>query len=210
MDYYLYNKNDGISEDQQQELSNVYENQMPLSYLEFLKYTNGYLFEQSSVILYSSEEIEERNNTFEVCKYLSEYIAIGDYDGDKLVIMKKNRNANKVYIADSCSISMNDFQFDKEYDDLRQFIEFCMEDSENIDDVDDELYDVIINSPVKEKKIILKIKQILKYTGSISELLNGCQNPPFTVIKNIDYISARIMLEKDSEISKLCILKKSI
>ncbi len=209
MDYYLYNKSDGISENEERGLSEYYKNEIPLSYLDFLRYTNGYLFDTSSTLLYSSYEIVERNITSEVNIYLPEYIAIGDQDGDKIILMNKRSTAKKVYIADSSSISMENFQFCEKYDDLSLFVEFCKEPSIVSDDIDSEaLYDVILNSPITEKRIILELKNIFSYTGTVGILLKNCQNPPFVMKHRINYGLAKKLINQNSEFSKYLIIKK--
>lgn len=88
MQYNLINKNNHIKKEELANLDLYYGNTLPNVYLDFLRYSNGYLFPNSSLI-YSSFEIVERNITNEVNKYLNDYIAIGEGDGDKLYLMKK-------------------------------------------------------------------------------------------------------------------------
>lgn len=209
MDYFLQNKGDGISENEKGELNRQYKNTFPLSYLDFLQYTNGYLFDASSTLFYSSNEIVERNKTFEVDKYLPDYIAIGDQDGDKLILMKKNQTAKQVFIADSFSISMDNFKFCKQFDDLSLFIASCKKNSVEQDDVDNEaLYDVILNSPISDKKLILALKNVFSYTGTIGTLMISCQNPPFAIKSSINYGLAKKLINQNPMLSDYLIMKK--
>lgn len=210
MDYHLFNKSDGISESELSKLVAYYKDAIPLSYLNFLQYTNGYLFINSSTLIYSSYEIVERNITSEVCKYLAEYIAIGDKDGDKLILMKKGRSAKKIFIADNCSISMKDFSFQEEYDDFSLFIESCKVASSEMYAIDTELlYDVILIAPIYEKRIILELKRIFNYNGNMTTLLKNCQNPPFVVKNKITYGLAKKLISRNEELSKFLMVKEA-
>ncbi|MFH4043777.1 SMI1/KNR4 family protein, partial [Acinetobacter baumannii] len=59
--------------------------QLPDIYFELLKFSNSFLFE-SGVVIDFSNEVFERNQTFEVQKYTGDYLAIGD-DSDGISIL---------------------------------------------------------------------------------------------------------------------------
>ena len=60
---------------------------LPQCYLKLIKKVNGFI-DEKGIKIYSANEIKERNQTFEVDKYLPGYVAIGDDSGGNLLIMK--------------------------------------------------------------------------------------------------------------------------
>lgn len=73
------------------DLPNVYEN--------FLKQANG-IFVPNGVVLYGTDDIVERNITWEVSEYASHYVAIGDDSGGNVFMMLQNPKVEEVLIVD--------------------------------------------------------------------------------------------------------------
>ena len=70
----------------------------PEGYIKLLKQTDG--FASDEVRLYSVNEIEERNLTYEVDKYCPEFINIGDDGGGSAILVKSAAFAeSKVYLV---------------------------------------------------------------------------------------------------------------
>lgn len=71
---------------------------VPDEYIQLLKISNG-LINEEGIKIYSSNEIEERNQTFEITKYLPSFIAIGDDSGDAIFLMEKKCLVEKYFIV---------------------------------------------------------------------------------------------------------------
>jgi hypothetical protein len=78
---------------------------LPPTYLEMLRHSNGFAL-QSGVVLYASEDVLERNKTFEVDVYAPDYFAIGDDSGGRLIVISKHNPG--VWIVDGGSLDPQD------------------------------------------------------------------------------------------------------
>ena len=72
---------------------------LPHAYKTLLKQTNGCSVE-GDVLLYGTEDIVERNATWEVHHYASGYVAIGDDGGGRVLLMRQAEEEKK------CGLSM--------------------------------------------------------------------------------------------------------
>ncbi|MCY7717429.1 SMI1/KNR4 family protein [Bacillus altitudinis] len=73
---------------------------LPHAYKTLLKQTNGCSVE-GDVLLYGTEDIVERNKTWEVHHYASGYVAIGDDGGGRVFLMGQAEEEKKVWIVDA-------------------------------------------------------------------------------------------------------------
>ena len=73
---------------------------MPRAYKALLKQTNGCSF-GGEVLLYGTEDMVERNKTWEVRQYASGYVAIGDDGGGQVFLMRLAEKKKKVWIVDA-------------------------------------------------------------------------------------------------------------
>ncbi|MGK4095020.1 SMI1/KNR4 family protein [Bacillus altitudinis] len=73
---------------------------LPHAYKTLLKQTNGCSVE-GDVLLYGTEDIVERNKTWEVHHYASGYVAIGDDGGGRVLLMRQAEEEKKVWIVDA-------------------------------------------------------------------------------------------------------------
>lgn len=73
---------------------------LPHAYKTLLKQTNGCSVE-GDVLLYGTEDIVERNATWEVHHYASGYVAIGDDGGGRVLLMRQAEEEKKVWIVDA-------------------------------------------------------------------------------------------------------------
>ncbi|MDR7669631.1 SMI1/KNR4 family protein [Bacillus altitudinis] len=73
---------------------------LPHAYKTLLKQTNGCSVE-GDVLLYGTEDIVERNKTWEVHHYASGYVAIGDDGGGRVFLMRQAEEEKKVWIVDA-------------------------------------------------------------------------------------------------------------
>ncbi|MGY8620895.1 SMI1/KNR4 family protein [Bacillus safensis] len=74
--------------------------QLPHAYKTLLKQTNGCSV-GGDVLLYGTEDIMERNTTWEVHHYASGYVAIGDDGGGRVFLMRQAEDEKKVWIVDA-------------------------------------------------------------------------------------------------------------
>ncbi len=73
---------------------------LPRAYKALLKQTNGCSF-GGEVLLYGTEDMVERNKTWEVRQYASGYLAIGDDGGGQVFLMRLAEEEKKVWIVDA-------------------------------------------------------------------------------------------------------------
>ncbi|MEH7686764.1 SMI1/KNR4 family protein [Bacillus safensis] len=73
---------------------------LPRAYKELLKQTNGFSI-GGEVLLYGTEDMVERNKTWEVQQYASGYVAIGDDGGGQVFLMRLAEEEKKVWIVDA-------------------------------------------------------------------------------------------------------------
>ncbi|MEK5298977.1 SMI1/KNR4 family protein [Bacillus sp. FSL R5-0659] len=74
--------------------------QLPHAYKELLKQTNGCSV-GGDVLLYGTEDMVERNATWEIQQYASGYAAIGDDGGGRVLLMRQAEEETKVWIVDA-------------------------------------------------------------------------------------------------------------
>lgn len=98
---------DGISVNELYELESQYLRPIPLEYKELLKMSNGIVFE-NGLVLYSSEDVLERNATFEVEKYAPGFFAIGDDSGGRSILIHLDESG--VFVVGQGSMDPTDMR----------------------------------------------------------------------------------------------------
>lgn len=73
---------------------------LPYAYKTLLKQTNGCSI-GGDVLLYGTEDMVERNATWEVQQYASGYVAIGDDGGGQVFLMRLAEEEQNVWIVDA-------------------------------------------------------------------------------------------------------------
>ncbi|MGX9290928.1 SMI1/KNR4 family protein [Bacillus sp. A015] len=73
---------------------------LPHAYKALLKQTNG-LSIGGELLLYGTEDIVERNETWEAHHYASGYVAIGDDGGGQVFLMRLAEEEKTVWIVDA-------------------------------------------------------------------------------------------------------------
>jgi len=86
-------------------IENDFHRQLPYIYFQLLEFSDGFLFE-SGVVIYSSDEVFERNQTFKVQKYAGDYLAIGDDSGGISILIPFLGTG--VFVVDQGSMDPND------------------------------------------------------------------------------------------------------
>ncbi|MCM1227638.1 MAG: SMI1/KNR4 family protein [Clostridium sp.] len=207
MDYNIDKKNSGISDDELLSLTQNYNIQFPHSYIDFLRYSNGFQSINSDLI-YSSEEIKERNQYYEIDKYMPNYLAIGDGDGEYVYLMKRSMLSKKIFMYDSISIAINNCLPECVFENFHSFINFIVKDRfvEENDKID--CYSISLTKPVSDIKLIVKMKRVFNYNGDLKSLLNGCKSVPFILKENITFGMCQVLMKQIPEISESIEIKK--
>jgi SMI1 / KNR4 family (SUKH-1) len=98
---------DTATDQQIAEAENDLEIKFPEEYRLLLSCSNG-LLANDLVNLYSTDEIAERNSTFEIGKYLPGYLMIGDDCGGSGIFLDAGSNPSPVYLMGHGSLSLSD------------------------------------------------------------------------------------------------------
>ncbi|MCJ8207431.1 SMI1/KNR4 family protein [Pseudomonas sp. RGM2987] len=99
--------NISISDDQLAELQIKFNVSFPSDYVSLLKWRNGFSL-NNGLFIYSSDELVERNAAFEVDRYASGYLAIGDDSGGRSIMIPLIGEG--VYVVDQGSMDPDDFE----------------------------------------------------------------------------------------------------
>jgi len=98
---------DAATDQQITEAENELGIKFPEEYRLILTSSDG-LFANDLVKLYSTEEIAERNSTFEIAKYLPGYLMIGDDSGGYGVFLDTGSSPSPVYMMGHGGLYLSD------------------------------------------------------------------------------------------------------
>ncbi|CAM3569179.1 SMI1/KNR4 family protein [Paenibacillus lupini] len=73
---------------------------LPILYKMILKRMNGFILDDG-VCLYGTEDLSERNSTWEVAVYAKEFIAIGDDSGGTVLLMPFKEDSTVIIAVDA-------------------------------------------------------------------------------------------------------------
>ena len=130
---------------------------------------------------------------------MSDYIAIGEGDGNYIYLMLKSEDSKKVFIYDSISIAVENSEPSKVFESFKDFFK-QMQSIEIEDEVLDDCK-IVLTNPITDIRMILKIKKNFQYNDSLLSLKSGCMNPPFVIKKNITRSIAETLIRKSPELS---------
>lgn len=82
----VFSINPGITSEQVSDLEAQFGRRIPDQYRQLLQAANGFML-KNGLSIYPSENVFERNETFEVSKYAPNYLAIGDNSGGRSVLI---------------------------------------------------------------------------------------------------------------------------
>ncbi|WP_447511694.1 SMI1/KNR4 family protein [Acinetobacter geminorum] len=99
--------NHPIIDEQRIVIEKEFNQKLPDEYFQLLKLSDGLSFE-NGVIIYSSGEVLERNQTYEVQKYAGDYISIGDDSGGRSILIPFLDSG--VFIVDQGSMDPDDME----------------------------------------------------------------------------------------------------
>ncbi|PIB11561.1 SMI1/KNR4 family protein [Vibrio rotiferianus] len=113
----IYHLNRAISDRELDQKASEMKLDIPLPYLQFLRLSNG-LYSGEELVLLEIEEIEVRNNDYEVQEYLPGYVMVGDNSGGIALVM--NSDEDFVYEVDMGSMDVESMK--KSADSLQQLL----------------------------------------------------------------------------------------
>jgi len=113
----IYQLNRAISDRELDQKASEIKFDIPLPYLQFLRLSNG-LYSGEELVLLEIEEIEVRNNDYEVQEYLPGYVMVGDNSGGIALVM--NSDEDFVYEVDMGSMDVESMK--KSADSLHQLL----------------------------------------------------------------------------------------
>ncbi|GAA5444147.1 hypothetical protein Misp06_02330 [Microbulbifer sp. NBRC 101763] len=97
----------GVSETQLQKLEDDLKIKLPDDYVALMRRTDGFAL-GNGLTIYRSEDLVERNETFEVFEYAPGYLAIGDDSGGLSILISLSNG--KVYSVDQGSMDEDDME----------------------------------------------------------------------------------------------------
>lgn len=161
----------------------------------FWKKNNGALF-NDLLLIYSTDDIAERNSTFEIDAHFKQMIAIGDDSGGRMILIKKN-GKDGFFLVDMGSASLeNSEQFESLEDVLRELI------NEKID-VEEDLGDIVTIGACKPTpEEVLGVKKMLGVGFSVAQLKAMLCGSGHIIISNVHFHKYRDALAKFSSLIK--------
>ena len=172
---------------------------LPNGYKDLLKFSNG-LTTEAGVVIYGTEDIVERNETWETKGYAQGYIAIGDDSGGRVFLMHQGEEEKAVLIVDSGDMTIKHSYLVTS--DIGQWVNggFSIEldKTETDDSINRSEYCkvVLVDATEGGLKDLLKIKKVLGLSMTTADLLKGTKNLPFTLADEYPYGKAKKLLEK--------------
>ena len=166
-------KNNPANDIEIQEIEDVMKVELPNVHKDLLKYTNGFSI-GGGLIIYGTDDIIERNETWEVTEYANGYVAIGDDGSGNVFLMSQGADVRAVRAVDSGDMNLNhatvvtlDFIDWVNTGCLNQKIQIIKE------EIPDTCNIVLIEIPNGGLKDLVKIKSVLALDISTGELLKG-------------------------------------
>ncbi|MEH7014589.1 SMI1/KNR4 family protein [Neobacillus niacini] len=150
---------------------------LPNSYKDLLRETNG-LSVDGGILIYGTQDIIERNETWETQVYAQGYIAIGDDGGGRVFLMHQGDKEEKVLIVDSGDMTPE--HSDLVTSDFTQWAKsgFLIISDETAAEGNwsKNCKLVLIDTPDGGLKDLLKIKSVFGLNIAAAELLKGSKN----------------------------------
>ncbi|RFT63482.1 SMI1/KNR4 family protein [Bacillus clarus] len=189
-------KNNPANDIEIQGLEDVMKIKLPNVYKDLLKYTNGFSI-GGGLTIYGTEDIIERNETWEVTEYANGYVSMGDDGSGNVFLMLQGADAKEVLVVDSGDMDSNHATVITL--DFSEWVNTgCL--NEKIQKIEVEFPDtcniVLVETPNGGLKDLVKIKSVLAIDISTGDLLKGSKNLPFTLVKKFPYGKTKKLIEK--------------
>ncbi|RVT57214.1 SMI1/KNR4 family protein [Niallia taxi] len=170
---------------------------LPNSYKDLLRDNNG-LSVNGRILIYGTQDIMERNETWDIQVFAQGYIAIGDDGGGRVFLMHQGDNETRVLIVpggdkvhEHAHLLTSDFT---------QWVQsgFLINLDETEDDVNwsKNCEVVLIDTIDGGLKDLLKIKRYFRLDIAAADLLKGSKNLPFIIVKGFPYGLANKLVGK--------------
>lgn len=189
-------KNTAASDIEIQEVENIFPKLLPNVYKDLLRYTNGFSI-GGGLVIYGTEDIVERNETWEVDEYASGFIAIGDDGGGNVFLMLQDADEKEVFVIDSGD--MNPSHANLVTSDFTKWVNSgCLNEIAQKTSIElpDTCNILLVKPPNEGLKDLMKIKNVLGVEISTADLLKGSKNPPFIIVERFPYGKAKKLIEK--------------
>lgn len=173
---------------------------LPPSYVQFLETTDG-LHTDLGVVLYSTEDLVERNQTFEVHRYLPRYVAVGDDSGDRLLVM--DRDTPRVYLVDQGSLAEQSLSLLAP--ELASWVEAgCVLELDEDDQALDgsRRVDVVMVAAPANNGVLQLIRRELNLAVGLVELKAMIQHLPVTLLNGVPYGKYRIRCRRINQVGE--------
>ncbi|MCM3576052.1 SMI1/KNR4 family protein [Mesobacillus subterraneus] len=168
---------------------------LPIPYKELLQASNG-LATNEGIVIYGTDDLIERNETWETLEYTPGFVSIGDDSGGRVFLMSLS-DKEEILIVDSGDmtpdhaelISTNLIQW------VINGLRIDLKETSNID-WSENCKLVVVNIQDGGLKDLIKIKAILGINISTSELLKMSKSLPFVLTQEIPYGKAKKLIEE--------------
>ena len=182
---------------------------LPNEYKEFLFGTNG-LSTKATISIFGTEDIIERNRTYEVQEYAEGYVAIGLSDGDDFLLMHADENTKEVIRVD-CG-DMNPINSEPFAEDFIEWVNNGAIDPYDlqVDEEEQELGTLILIAPPKNgSSDLVIIEKAFNIQYRAFDILKGYKNVPFVLKKNVVIDEALEKIKSLGELGKLLTVEKN-
>lgn len=189
-------KNTAASDIEIQEVENLLKLELPNVYKDLLRYTNGFSI-GGGLVIYGTEDLVERNETWEVDEYASGFVAIGDDGGGNVFLMFQDADEKEVLVIDSGD--MNPSHSNLVTSDFNKWVNSgCLNeiDQKTSIEIPDTCNILLVKPPNEGLKDLIKIKNVLGIEISTADLLKGSKKPPFILVERFPYGKAKKLMEK--------------
>lgn len=189
-------KNTAASDIEIQGVENLLKLELPNVYKDLLRYTNGFSI-GGGLVIYGTENLVERNETWEVDEYASGFVAIGDDGGGNVFLMFQDADEKEVLVIDSGD--MNPSHSNLVTSDFNKWVNSgCLNEIEQKTSIEipDTCNILLVKPPNEGLKDLIKIKNVLGIEISTADLLKGSKNPPFILVERFPYGKAKKLMEK--------------
>lgn len=190
-------RNEPIKTEKLFELQTYFKCIFPEDYAQLLLVSDG-MFVNYDILLYSSEEIIERNETYETEEYFPGWLLIGNDGGDSYFYLDTTLAISPVFVLGSgCPFKEDARQVAAN---IAEWIEIGFDYHDPRDHSDIGKVDIYLNKiPDGGMKNLLQIKQLFNLTWSAAQLLNGAKNLPVKICSDVYFSKYRMAYEKMNE-----------
>ncbi|QDU96318.1 SMI1/KNR4 family protein [Lignipirellula cremea] len=189
----------GMTDPEHREMISFAGPDLPAAYIEILRLSNGFQFDNGA-ILYASAEVAERNQTLEVQFYEPGKLAIGDDGGGTLFLLDKGAGKES-QVSTIGAGALGSTAPTIVSNSIQAWIEDgCPASTPSSVEVFPEFVDVVLERlPSEGMKALIKIKNELGINTSIGELKRSCENLPACIARKVPYGKFRLRCQKLNE-----------